>query len=159
MSTPWKEIQILCTGPGTGGLAGTQQPGPGNELPTFTVIDSNVILQRLPGNRCPARVKVIASYRTNMQGSFEHFVGCSNGVNHQGMLAARDPISDTNFGVRREYIVEMAQSGELTCSARAIEFPKELALRKLAVRCDGAPQTTLQAPRANPPPPVRQKRD
>jgi len=159
-STPWKDIQISCTGVGGGGLAAAPVPGSGSaadELPSFAVIDSNVQLHRLPGNQCPARVKVIASYRTNIKGSFEHFVGCSNGVNHKGMLAAHDAISSTNFGVRREYIVEMAQSGELICSARAVQFPKQLALRKLAVQCLGEAQDKLRAPTT--PPPLRKKRD
>jgi hypothetical protein len=56
MSTPWKEKHIICKGPGPGGLTTGPGPGgsPGSELPAFRVIDANVMLQRLPGNACPA---------------------------------------------------------------------------------------------------------
>jgi hypothetical protein len=141
VSTPWKEKHILCTAPGEGGL--TVGPGPGgnpaDELPKFSVIDANVLMQRLPGNACPAKVRVTATYRTNMPGSFEHHLGCTNGASRSGTLEAKDPISATNYGAKQEMIVDVPQTGELTCSARPIQFGHELALKKLLVQCAGPP--------------------
>jgi len=141
VSTPWKEKHILCTGPGEGGLTTGQGPGgnPADELPKFTVVDANVIMQQLPGGACPAKVRVTANYRTNMAGSFEHHLGCTNGVSRTGTLEAKDPISATNYGAKFEVVVDMPQSGELTCSARPVKFGHEVAFRKLQVQCAGPP--------------------
>ena len=141
VSTPWKDKHIICTGPGEGGL--TLGPGPGgnpaDELPGFAVTDANVMLQRLPGNACPARVRVTASYRTNRPGSFEHHVGCSNGFSRSGTLNANDRISANTYAVKEQVIIEVPQTGELTCSARPVQFGQELALKKLLVQCAGPP--------------------
>jgi hypothetical protein len=147
VSTPWKDKHIICTGPGEGGLTMGQGPGgnPADDLPKFKVTDANVMLQRLPGNACPARVRVTASYRTNMPGSFEQHVGCSNGFTHSGSLEAKDRINANTYAVKRETIIEVPQTGELTCSARPIQFGQELALKKLLVQCAG-PSPGIRAP-------------
>ena len=140
VSTPWKEKHIICTGPGEGGL--TLGPGPGgnpaDDLPKFTVTDANVMLERLAGNACPAKVRVTARYRTNMPGSFEHHVGCTQGAAHSGTLEAKDRVG-TTYTVKHVMVIDVPQSGELTCSARPIQFGHELSLKKLLVRCAGPP--------------------
>jgi hypothetical protein len=150
VSTPWKEKHIICTGPGEGGLTAGQGPGgnPADELPTFAVTDANVMLERLPGSACPAKVRVTARYRANMPGSFEHHVGCSNGATRSGKLEAKKRVG-ANYEVRDVMVIDVPQSGELTCSARPIQFGHELSIRKMQVRCEGPP-LKLSAP-AGPP--------
>jgi hypothetical protein len=152
VSTPWKEKHIICTGPGEGGLTMGQGPGgnPADELPTFAVTDANVMLERLAGNACPAKVRVTARYRANMPGKFEHHVGCSNGSTRSGTLEAKQPVG-ANYEVRDVMVIDVPQSGELTCSARPIKFGQELSLKKMQVQCEGPPRK-LSTP-AKPPTP------
>jgi hypothetical protein len=138
-STPWKDINIICGGPGAGGLTNSAPgAGPGSELPTFSVTDSSLVLRRLPGNSCPARVRVSSSYRANMRGSFEHYAGCSNGAHEGGMLEADDPVGG-KFAVRHDFVVNVTQPGELTCTARPVNFPQKLVVKKLMVNCGAQP--------------------
>ena len=156
MSTPWKDKHIICTGPGEGGLTMGQGPGgnPADELPTFAVTDANVMLERLPGSAaCPAKVRVTARYRANMPGTFEHHVGCTNGSTHSGTLEAKQRVG-ANYEVKDVMVIDVPQSGELTCSARPIQFGQELSLKKMQVQCEGPPRK-LGAP-AKPPTPAKQ---
>jgi hypothetical protein len=149
VSTPWKDKNVICTGPGAGGVTVGQGPGgnPADELPKFRVIDANVIMRQLPGGTCPAKVRVTANYRTNMPGSFEHHLGCTTGESHSGTLDAKDPISATNYGVKYETILDVPHSGEVTCSARPVQFGQELAIRKLLVHCAGPPPGVRARPK------------
>lgn len=159
ISTPWKDINIICSS--GGGFAGEEPPGADNSaggaIAPFKVIDSNIILQKVSGPACPAHVTATVTYRTNKPGSFEHYVGCSNGFSNRGTINVTQQTGPSVYGITRKFDLTLAQAAELTCSARAVQFPAELSIKKLAVQC-GAKPARMAAPTAPPPPPPPPKR-
>jgi hypothetical protein len=162
ISTPWKDINIICGGNGTGGLTGEAPPGADNSagglIAPFKVIDANIILRKISGAACPAHVTATVTYRTNKPGSFEHYVGCSNGFSNGGTMQVTQQTGASVYGITRVFNLTLSQPAELICSARGVEFASELAIKKLLVQCGGTTPSRKAAPAVPPPPPPPPKR-
>ena len=157
ISTPWKDISIVCGSGGGGGLTGEAPPGADNSagglIAPFKVIDANIILRKVSGAACPAHVTATVTYRTNKPGSFQHYVGCTNGFSNGGTIQVTQQTGPSVYGTTRVFNLTLAQPAELTCSARGVEFPTELSIKKLTVQCGGTTPSRKATPTAPPPPP------